>query len=316
VTTPRTTIPAPLAGTTPVPGQTPSGPTAARATAPRRRAAAPGQRRLPGTVLGYAAMAAIAAVILVPIAFILLTSLKERPDIYTQPVQWLPDPWTLENYAAVLEDVPFLQYFLNSVLITAVLTAVQVGLGIATAFALVFLHYPGRRIVFLFVIASLMVPNQVTVISNYALVAELGWRNTFTGIIVPLAGVAFGTFLMRNHFASLPREVIESATLDGTRPLRLLVRILLPMSWPTVAAFTLITIVTEWNQYLWPFLMADTAGVAPLPVGLTLLQNNEGSTNWGPVMAGTILTMIPILVVFLILQKQMIKGLTAGAVKG
>ncbi|MFC0246914.1 carbohydrate ABC transporter permease [Citricoccus parietis] len=270
----------------------------------------------PGTLFGYASMVVIAAIVLVPIAFILLTSLKERPDIYTEPVQWIPDPFTAENYATVIDDVPFIRYFLNSLLITTVLTVVQVVLGIITAFALVFLHYPGRRIVFLFVVASLMVPNQVTVISNYALVAELNWRNTFAGIIIPLAGVAFGTFLMRNHFASLPREIVESAHLDGTGPFRLLFRILLPMSWPTVVAFTLITIVTEWNQYLWPFLMADTASVAPLPVGLTLLQNNEGSTNWGPVMAGTILTMIPILIVFLILQKQMIKGLTAGAVKG
>ena len=121
---------------------------------------------------------------------------------------------------------------------------------------------------------------------------------------------------MRNHFMSLPREIVEAARMDGAGPLKLLFRILLPMSWPTLVAFTLITVVTEWNQYLWPFLMADTAEVAPLPVGLTLLQNNEGSVNWGPVMAGTVLTMLPILAVFLVLQRQMIKGLTAGAVNG
>lgn len=286
------------------------------APAPRKNRRQATQRGVAGTVFGYVSMLVIAAIILVPIAFIVLTSLKERPDIYTQPVQWLPEPFTGQNYATVIEDVPFVQYFLNSVLITTVLTVVQVVLGIITAFALVFLNFPGRHVIFLFVIAALMVPNQITVISNYALAADLGWRNTYAGIIIPLAGVAFGTFLLRNHFASLPREIIESARLDGTGPFRLLFRILLPMSWPTVVAFTLITIVTEWNQYLWPFLMADTAEVAPLPVGLTLLQNNEGSTNWGPVMAGTVLTMIPILIVFLVLQKQMIKGLTAGAVKG
>jgi sn-glycerol 3-phosphate transport system permease protein len=104
--------------------------------------------------------------------------------------------------------------------------------------------------------------------------------------------------------------------MDGARPMKMLFRVVLPMSWPTVVAFTLITIVAEWNQYLWPFLMADTEATAPLPVGLTLLQNNEGLTNWGPVMAGTILTMLPILLIFLFLQRQMIKGLTSGAVKG
>ncbi len=281
----------------------------------RHRPAA-AHRGLTGTVAGYATMLLVAAVVLVPVAFIVLTSLKERPDIYTQPVTWLPDPVTGQNYSAVDETVPFTRYFLNSVLITGVLTVVQVALGTAMAFALVFLQLPGRRLLFLAVIASLMVPNQITVISNYALVSQLGWRNTFQGIIVPLAGVAFGTYLMRNHFMSLPREIVEAARMDGAGPLKLLFRVLLPMSWPTLVAFTLITVVTEWNQYLWPFLMADTPAVAPLPVGLTQLQNTEGAVNWGPVMAGTVLTMIPILVVFLVLQRQMIKGLTAGAVKG
>ena len=135
-------------------------------------------------------------------------------------------------------------------------------------------------------------------------------------IIVPLAGVAFGCFLMRNHFLSLPTEIMEAAEMDGSSFLRTLFKVVLPMSWPTVIAFTMITVVTEWNQYLWPFLVADTPAVAPLPIGLTQLQDNEGLTNWGPVMAGTVLTTIPMLIIFLILQKHMIKGLTAGAVKG
>lgn len=121
---------------------------------------------------------------------------------------------------------------------------------------------------------------------------------------------------MRNHFLSLPTEIMEAAEMDGSSFLRTLFKVVLPMSWPTVIAFTMITVVTEWNQYLWPFLVADTPAVAPLPIGLTQLQDNEGLTNWGPVMAGTVLTTIPMLIIFLILQKHMIKGLTAGAVKG
>lgn len=185
-----------------------------------------------------------------------------------------------------------------------------------SAYAFAFLRFPLRNTLFILVIAALMVPNQITIISNYSLVANLGWRNTFQGIIVPLSGVAFGAFLMRNHFLSLPKEIMEAARMDGTSFFRTLFRVVLPMSWPTVIAFTLITIVTEWNQYQWSFLMSDTDAVMPLPVGLTRLQQNEGLTNWGPVMAGTVLTILPILIIFLILQKRMIKGLTAGAVKG
>jgi sn-glycerol 3-phosphate transport system permease protein len=280
-------------------------------------ALAPHERNRPfARVGGYLGLLLVVLVVALPLYWILVTSLKERPDIYTVPVTWLPDPLTSDNYLRVGTGVAFTDYLRNSIIITTVLTVVQVTLGVLSAFALSFLRFPGRTLVLLFVIASLMVPNQVTVISNYALVAELGWRNTFTGIIVPLAGVAFGTFLMRNHFLSLPTEIIEAAEMDATGPLKMLWRVVLPMSWPTLIAFTLITIVNEWNQYLWPLLIADDSSTAPLPVGLAQLQDTAGLTNWGPVMAGTVVTMLPILVIFLLLQRHMIKGLTAGAVKG
>ncbi|WP_245851169.1 carbohydrate ABC transporter permease [Brachybacterium vulturis] len=269
-----------------------------------------------GKLLGYAGMVAAVLLFFVPLYFIAITSLKNHGDIYSDPITWLPNPFVPENYSYVLSEVRFDRYLRNSIIITSILTVIEVSLGVMCAYGFSFLRFPGRNLLFLLVIASLMVPNQVTVISNYALVASWGWRNTFQGIIVPLAAVAFGTFLMRNHFLSLPKEVMEAAELDGTGFFRTLFRVVLPMSWPTLIAFTLITVVNEWNQYLWPFLMSDTDKVAPLPIGLTQLQDNEGLTNWGPVMAGTVLTAVPMLIVFLILQKQMIKGLTAGAVKG
>ncbi len=280
-------------------------------------ALAPHQTTRPvARISGYLAMLLVILIIALPLYWILVSSLKERPDIYTVPVTWVPGQVTFDSYSTVRTGVPFTDYLRNSVLITTVLTIVEVTLGVLSAFALSFLRFPGRTFVLLFIIAALMVPNQITLISNYALVAQLGWRNTFAGIIVPLAGVAFGTFLMRNHFLSLPTEIIEAAEMDAAGPLKMLWKVVLPMSWPTLIAFTLITIVNEWNQYLWPLLMADDSSVAPLPVGLTQLQDTEGLSNWGPVMAGTVLTMVPILVIFLVLQRHMIKGLTAGAVKG
>ncbi len=267
------------------------------------------------TTAGYAAMLLVVLVIAVPLLWIVVTSFKERQDIYVRPAQWIPNPATADNYDTVVNTIPFPAYFRNSVIITAALAVAKIVLGVLSAYALSLLRFPGRNIVFLVVISALMVPNQITVISNYALVAQLGWRNTYQGIIIPLAGVAFGTFLMRNQFLSLPTEIIEAARLDGAGPMKLLWRVVMPMSWPTLVAFSLITVVNEWNEYLWPFLMSDNESTAPLQVGLTMLQNNEGGTNWGPVMAGTVLTVVPILVLFLLLQRQMIKGLTAGAVK-
>ncbi|MFI8568241.1 carbohydrate ABC transporter permease [Rhodococcus sp. NPDC078407] len=287
------------------------------ATAASQRASVDVQRtRRTANILGYAAMVAVLLMIGLPLFWILITSFKDRPDIYVQPVTWWPSSFHPQNYDEATTEVPFFTYLRNSIIITTAVSSIKFVLGVLSAYGLVFLRFPGKNIVFLVIIAALMVPNQITVISNYSLISELGWRNSFQGIIIPLAGVAFGTFLMRNHFLSLPPEIIEAARMDGAGPVRLMFRVILPLSGPTMVAFAIITIVTEWNEYLWPFLMSDDSSVAPLPVGLTLLQNDEGYTNWGAVMAATVLTILPILLVFLVLQRHMIKGLTSGAVKG
>lgn len=267
-------------------------------------------------IMGYVGMVLAILFIGLPLVFIVLTSFKQQSEIYTQPVTWFPSEFNFDNYANVFERVPFLNYFRNSIIITVILCLVKVILGVISAYALSILRFPGRNLVFLLVISALMVPSEVTVISNYALVSQLGWRDTYQGIIVPLAGIAFGTFLMRNHFMSIPSELIEAARMDHCGHFRLLWKVLLPISMPTLVAFSMITVVNEWNQYLWPFLMAETDNSATLPIGLTMLQNNEGVSNWGPVMAATIMTMLPVLVMFLALQQYMIKGLISGAVKG
>lgn len=267
-------------------------------------------------LFGYAAMLLVVALIAGPLIFVFFTSFKTQPDIYSQPTSWWPPRWDTHNYRTATEQIPFWRFLRNSVIITSVLAVVKFTLGVLSAFGLVFVRFPGKTAVFLLIISALMVPNQITVISNYALMDQLNLRNTFPGIMLPLAGVAFGTFLMRNHFLTLPSEVIEAARMDGARWWQLLLHVVLPMSGPTMVAFGIITVVNEWNEYLWPFLMSDDASVAPIPVGLTFLQQAEGVTNWGPVMAVTLLAMLPILVIFLVLQREMIKGLIAGAVKG
>lgn len=274
------------------------------------------ERGIGWRIVGYLGMALAVAFIGLPLIWIVLASLKQHGDIYSIPVRWFPEEWYPQNYADATDRVPFFAYFRNSIIITVILCTIKIVLGVISAYALAILRFPGRNLVFIIVISALMVPSEVTVISNYALVSQLGWRDTHQGIIIPLAGIAFGTFLMRNHFMSIPHEIVEAARMDGAGPFRLLFQVLLPISLPTLVAFSMITIVNEWNQYLWPFLMAETEASATLPVGLTMLQNNDGVSNWGPVMAATIMTMIPVLLLFLALQKYMIKGLTSGAVKG
>lgn len=303
----------------------------AAAATPKRSGSSPFRRRpreeahsnevldhggLPMTIAGYAAMIIAFAIVAVPLYWIFMTSIKHRSDIYTTPAVWFPHSVTGEGYKTATQSIPFWDFFRNSVIVTVILSLAKIVLGVMSAYALSLIRFPGRNLVFIVVIAALMVPNQITVISNYALVSQLGWRNTYQGIILPLAGVAFGTFLMRNQFLSIPSEIIEAARMDGAGPMKLLRKVVMPMSWPTLIAFSIITVVNEWNEYLWPFLMSDDQRTGTLPVGLTQLQNNEGITDWGPVMAATMLAMLPVLALFLVLQRHMIKGLTAGAVKG
>lgn len=267
-------------------------------------------------VMGYIGLFFAVCLILVPLYFITITSLKSYSEVYSDPITFWPSSWVPGNYSHVWNTSGFVYYLRNSIFITLILTVVKIVLGVASAYAFAFLRFPLKNLLFVLVIAALMVPGQITIISNYALVAAMGWRNTYLGVILPLSGVAFGCFLMKNHFESLPKEVLEAAEMDNAGFLTKLFRVVLPMSWPTLSAFVVITIVNEWNEYLWPFLITDTPDAATLPIGLTRLQEVEGMTNWGPVMAGTVLTTLPMLIVFLVMQKPMIRGLTAGAVKG
>ncbi|MEA9987147.1 MULTISPECIES: carbohydrate ABC transporter permease [Subtercola] len=270
--------------------------------------------RLP--IGGYIALAIAVAVMVLPLLWMLLASFKGQDEIYSLPIQWLPSSFGGANYQAAADAVPFGSFFLNSLITTVFGAGIKIVLGLMTAYALVFVEVPFRKFFFGLVIFALLVPQQIVIIPNYTLVASLGWLNTYQGIIVPGLASAFGTFLFRQHFLSLPISVLEAAALDGAGHWRRLWAFVVPMSTPTIAAVALVSVVTEWNEYLWPLLVIDRPNMMTLPIGLTLLQNTDGVTNWGVLMAGTVLVTLPILIVFFVMQKKIVAGLTAGAVTG
>ncbi|WP_312179871.1 carbohydrate ABC transporter permease, partial [Arthrobacter sp.] len=208
-------------------------------------------------IAGYGTLLAAVAVMVLPLAWMALASFKEPDEIYTVPIQWLPEAWDLSNYAAALERVPFGNFFANSLLVTAIGASLKIILGLTTAYALVFLDVPFKKVFFAVVILALLIPQQIVIIPNYTLVAGLGWLNTYQGMILPGLASAFGTFLFRQHFLSLPASVLEAAGLDGAGHLRRLFQFVVPMSAPTIAAGPLVSVVNEWNEYLWPFLVAS-----------------------------------------------------------
>ena len=275
-----------------------------------------GRRRPSLNIGGYLTLLAAVIVMIIPLVWMFLAGFKERDEIYTVPIAWLPSAYDLDNYAAALAAVPFDSFFLNSLITTGVGASLKILLGLTTAYALVFLQFPFKKVIFGLVIFALLVPQQIVIIPNYTLIAGLGWINTYQGIIVPGLASAFGTFLFRQHFLSLPISILEAAALDGASHFTRLWRFVVPISAPTIAAVALVSIVSEWNEYLWPLLVVDRADMMTLPVGLTLLQNNDGVTNWGVLMAGTVMVTVPVLIVFFLLQKRIVSGLTAGSVTG
>jgi sn-glycerol 3-phosphate transport system permease protein len=284
-------------------------------TAPRLADPAARRRRSP-QVAGYITMIFATVVLGAPLLWLVLASLKAPDELYQLPLQWLPAHPDLDNYAQAASAIPLGRLLVNSIGLTVVGAGLKVVLGLCCAYALVFLDFPFKRVVFGLVIVTLMIPPQITIIPNYTLVASLGWLNTYQGILVPGLASAFGTFLFRQHFLTLPASILEAAELDGAGHWRKLWRFVVPMSTPTLAAVALVSVVTEWNDYLWPFLVVDHPDKMTLPVGLTLLQNTDGMSDWGVLLAATVVVTLPILLVFLVLQRRLVDGLTAGAVTG
>jgi sn-glycerol 3-phosphate transport system permease protein len=268
--------------------------------------------------LGYIGMILVVMAIGIPLYWMLSGSVKTNQQINTYPPIWIPTDPQWSNYRTAWEAAPFDRFFINSVITTFAGTGLKLTNAIFSAYALVFLRFPKKNLIFILLLAALMIPEQVTIIPNYLTVANVfgqSWINTYQGIVVPGAATAFGTFLLRQAFMGLPREVIEAARVDGAGHLRLLFQIVIPMAKPVLITITLILLVDRWNDYLWPLIVTNQDQMRTLPVGISYLFNPETVTRWGPLMAATFFAMAPILIIYLWAQRHIIEGITAGATK-
>lgn len=266
--------------------------------------------------LKYALLLAVALVFVVPLFWMITGSLKDLQDIYTFPPKWIPTDPKFSNYTMAWEAAPFGRFYINSIVTTFFGVLLEVINALLTAYALVFIRFPGRNYVFLALLAALMIPIHVTILSNYLTIASLGWLNTYQGIILPGASIAVGAFLLRQHFLTIPTGMIDAARIDGAGHLKILWYVVLPVSTPTVMTVALLSVVAKWNDYLWPLIVTNTTDMRVLPIGLSYLFNQEGSNQWGVIMAATMFVVVPIVLVFLRWQKHIVSGLTSGSIKG
>lgn len=269
-------------------------------------------------VLSYAAMTLVVVLIMVPIFWMLSGSLKTNAEIMTYPPQWLPTNPQWSNYSTAWNAAPFDRFYINTIITTLAGTSLELTNAALTAYALAFLRFPAKNLIFILLLAALMVPQQVTIVPNYLTVANIlgqNWINTYQGIVLPGASVAVGTFLLRQAFMSLPKEVIDAAKVDGANHLQMLWQIVLPMAKPVLVTFGLISLVAKWNDYLWPLIVTNQDRMRTLAVGISYLYQPEAIPRWGPLMAGTFFVIAPLIVIYLWAQKHIIDGITAGATK-
>jgi sn-glycerol 3-phosphate transport system permease protein len=282
------------------------------------------QQRRVGQMFGYGAMIVLVLIIGLPVWWMISGSLKTNQQIYTFPPDWIPRDPKWSNFQRAWGAAPFDRFYLNSLITTLAGSALEITNATLSAYALAFLRFPFKNVIFVLLLAALMIPQQVTILPNYvffgATVHDLigqSWVNTYQAIILPGASVAFGTFLMRQAFLGLPREVLDAAKVDGAGHLRTLWDVVLPMARPVLVTFGLISVVAKWNDYLWPLVITNTQDMRTLTVGLSSLFDQEATnTDWGMVLAAATFVIAPLLVVFVFAQRFIIDGLTAGATKG
>jgi len=265
----------------------------------------------------YAALALVSLVLILPFLWIISTSLKGDEDIFTTPPQWIPTDLRWENYSDVFERMPYLIYFRNSVFVT-VMTIVGVVISSSlVAYAFACLRWPGRNALFIFVLATMMLPMQVTMIPMFVLFKELGWLNTYKPLIVPafFGGGAFNIFLLRQFFLTIPKELFEAARIDGCSEFRIYWNIVLPLAKPALATVAILTFMFSWNDFLGPLIYLSDQLKGTLALGLALFVGQH-QTEWGMLMAASVLMMLPMVLIFFFFQRYFIKGFVMSGIKG
>ncbi len=261
----------------------------------------------------HLALAIVAMTLTLPFVWMVLTSLKPLAEVGLE--SWLPTQWHWSNYKEVFEVIPFATFYHNSLFVACWVTFLQVFTSSLAAFSFSRLDWPGRDRVFLLYLGTMMLPGLVMMIPNYQIMIKLNLVDSFPGLILPAAFSAFGTFLIRQFMLSIPKSLDEAAYLDGASSWQLFWHVILPLSRPGIVTLTIFTFMSNYNAFFWPLVMLKSESKYTLPIGLLFFDSSRGQSTH-LLMAAVTMSVIPMIIVFVLLQKQFIRGIAAGAVKG
>lgn len=266
----------------------------------------------PAAVLKYAFLVLAVVPMLFPFIWMVLTSLKSFGEVFS--LDLLPSRPTLDNYVALFSRTMFPRWFFNSLLVGGLTVASVLFFDSLVGYTLAKLPFPGKNVVFVLILSTMFVPTEMLVLPWYQMSADYGWLDTYWGILFPGIMTAFGVFLMRQAFSTLPDELLDAGRIDGLSEFGLYWRIALPLVKPSLAALAILTFIGNWNAYLWPLIAAESRQMYTLPVGLSLFSGEVGA-QWNMITAGSAVAVIPMMIVFAIFQRQIIEGVVRSGLK-
>jgi sn-glycerol 3-phosphate transport system permease protein len=275
----------------------------------------PRLRRIAGKTLRYLLLTLLAIIVIFPLYMTVVNSLLTPRQIAARPPTFFPTHPVWGSYSEAWEAGHMGRYLVNSAIVTAIITAGQVLTAILAGYAFAFLEFPLKRTLFLVFLSTLMVPFEITIVTNLSTMQDLGWLNSYQGLAVPFLATGFGAFLMRQAFLQVPRDLQDAASLDGYGHWRFMTRVAVPLARPAVGALSVFAFLGAWNQYLWPLLVTKDEKYRTVQIGLKQLRATS-IDQVNVTFAGVIIAALPLVILLLIFQKQLVRGLTAGAVKG
>ena len=263
-------------------------------------------------IVSHGGLIVVALIFLFPLFWMVSNAVRSNAEVLAVPVRLFPGAVQWGNFAEAWLQLPFGRFFLNSAIVAGSVTIITIIVSSLAAYAFARLRFPGREGILIAYLGTLMIPQVLLVIPLFLIVSNLGWVNTYQGLILPMAFSSFGAFLLRQFFLSIPRELEDAALIDGASRLRILVSIILPLAMPAIGLLALFTFISQWNNFLWPLIVVNGMDHATLPLGLTMFQTQQG-TAWNFIMAGATLSMLPGIILAIILQQVIYNGITVGA---
>ena len=262
----------------------------------------------------YILLLALAISMLLPFGWMLLSSVKAEDEVFTYDMTWLPSKIVFSGYFRALTRQPFLMYGMNSILVSFIVTTVQVATATLAGYAFARLEFPGRNTIFVAYLSAMMIPVQATIVPSFILIKNMGFLDSYQGLTLPFLATPFGAFLMRQFFLSMPKSLEEAAIIDGCSRFKVLTKVVLPLSKPALATLGLFTFMGSWNDFMWPMIITTTAEMRTLQVGLALMRTDL-YPDWPMMMAASVLATLPVILAFLSAQKQFIQSLAFTGVK-